>query len=365
MIRQNFRLRAAGARGGAAVRGLRRAPRRGQAVPLRRHRRAVGGVRLPRHRLGRAAREDLPEEALAAGPRPCERPLRAAVEALLRRLAGGRRHGRLEPDSPHLPDRDHRHRRGSRRDARTSPTVAATRSTLVAEERATDVVHAVRRSRAADEGPLRVRPQGHLARQVRAGLEYADGILFIAENPSATLHKISEIYDRLAFAGVGKYSEFDSLRIAGIQLADIRGYSYGREDVKARRPRERVLAGPVGDLHPADEAVRGRDPGGRGGGTSESTELFHILFDGSVERRDGLRGHGRPDRGAHRHPEGPLRGRLGPGHARSAGRGGAGHAREPHDRGRARSRPPSWTATAAAASSAGSPTRRSPASSRA
>src|SRR6059058_3589749 len=65
-------------------------------------------------------------------------------------------------------------------------------------------------------------------------LLYAHGILFIAENPSATLHKISEIYDRVAFAGVGKYSEFEDLRIAGIRLADLRGYSYGREDVKAR-----------------------------------------------------------------------------------------------------------------------------------
>src|SRR5437763_6579435 len=65
-------------------------------------------------------------------------------------------------------------------------------------------------------------------------LEYADGLLFIAENPSATLHKISEIYDQIAFAGVGKYSEFEDLRIAGVRLADMRGYSYGREDVKAR-----------------------------------------------------------------------------------------------------------------------------------
>src|SRR6059036_1243766 len=66
------------------------------------------------------------------------------------------------------------------------------------------------------------------------GLDYVDGLLFIAENPSATLHKISEIYDRVAFAGVGKYSEFEELRIAGIRLADVRGYQYGREDVKAR-----------------------------------------------------------------------------------------------------------------------------------
>jgi len=66
------------------------------------------------------------------------------------------------------------------------------------------------------------------------GLEYADGIMLIAENPSATLHKISEIYDRIAFAGVGKYSEFEDLRISGVRLADLRGYSYGREDVRAR-----------------------------------------------------------------------------------------------------------------------------------
>ena len=66
------------------------------------------------------------------------------------------------------------------------------------------------------------------------GIEYADGVLFIAENTSATLHKISEIYDRIAFAAVGKYSEFEDLRIAGVRLADLRGYSYGRDDVKAR-----------------------------------------------------------------------------------------------------------------------------------
>ena len=66
------------------------------------------------------------------------------------------------------------------------------------------------------------------------GLEYQDGVLFIAENPSATLHKISEIYDRIAFAGVGKYSEFEDLRISGVRHADLRGYSYGRDDVRAR-----------------------------------------------------------------------------------------------------------------------------------
>ena len=65
------------------------------------------------------------------------------------------------------------------------------------------------------------------------GLEYADGLLFIAENPSSTLHKISEIYDRIAFAAVGKYNEFENLRLAGIRYADLTGYQFDRSDVTA------------------------------------------------------------------------------------------------------------------------------------
>jgi proteasome alpha subunit len=118
--------------------------------------------------------------------------------------------------------------------------------------------------------------------------EYADGLLFLAENPSATLHKISEIYDRIGFAGVGKYSEFEDLRIAGVRLADLRGYSYGREDVTAKtianaysqalstifttqmKPYEvELLVGQVGD-------------------TPEENEVFHILFDGSVTDEQGF-----------------------------------------------------------------------------
>jgi proteasome alpha subunit len=119
-------------------------------------------------------------------------------------------------------------------------------------------------------------------------VEYADGILFLADNPSATLHKISEIYDRVAFAGVGKYSEFEDLRIAGVRLADLRGYSYGREDVTAKtianaysqalstifttqmKPYEvELLVGQVGDK-------------------ASENELFHILFDGSVADEQGF-----------------------------------------------------------------------------
>jgi proteasome alpha subunit len=65
-------------------------------------------------------------------------------------------------------------------------------------------------------------------------LAYDDGILLCAENPSNTLRKLSEIYDRIAFAGVGKYNEFDQLRIAGVRHADLKGYAYSREDVDAR-----------------------------------------------------------------------------------------------------------------------------------
>jgi proteasome alpha subunit len=121
------------------------------------------------------------------------------------------------------------------------------------------------------------------------GLEYADGLLFIAENPSATLHKISEIYDRIAFAGVGKYSEFEDLRIAGIRLADLRGYSYGREDVKARdlaNAYSQALSNIfTQQMKPYEvEILVGEVDGESGAGTS----LYHILFDGSVTDEHGF-----------------------------------------------------------------------------
>lgn len=64
-------------------------------------------------------------------------------------------------------------------------------------------------------------------------VDYADGVLLLAENPSTALHKISEVYDRIAFAGVGKYNEFETLRKAGIRQADLMGYLYSRNDVTA------------------------------------------------------------------------------------------------------------------------------------
>jgi len=118
-------------------------------------------------------------------------------------------------------------------------------------------------------------------------IEYADGILFLAENPSVTLHKVSEIYDRIAFAGVGKYSEFEDLRIAGIRLADLRGYSYGREDVTAKtlaNAYSQALSGIfTQQMKPYEVEILVAQVGD----TPAETSLFHILFDGSVADEDG------------------------------------------------------------------------------
>ena len=118
------------------------------------------------------------------------------------------------------------------------------------------------------------------------GLEYADGLLFLAENASATLHKISEVYDRIAFAGVGKYSEFEELRIAGIRLADMRGYQYGREDVKARdlaNAYSQALSTIfTQQMKPYEIELLVGEVDGDANGTS----IYHILFDGSVSDED-------------------------------------------------------------------------------
>ena len=119
------------------------------------------------------------------------------------------------------------------------------------------------------------------------GLEYAQGLLLFAENPSATLHKISEIYDQIAFAGVGKYSEFEDLRIAGIRLADLRGYSYGREDVKARdlaNAYSQALSNIfTQQMKPYEVEILV----GEVDGEVEGTSIYHVLFDGSVTDEHG------------------------------------------------------------------------------
>ena len=119
-------------------------------------------------------------------------------------------------------------------------------------------------------------------------IEYADGILFVADNPSATLHKVSELYDRIAFAGVGKYSEFENLRIAGVRMADLRGYSYGREDVTAKavaNAYSQVLSNIfTQEMKPYEVELIVAQVGER----QEENELFHILYDGSVADEEGV-----------------------------------------------------------------------------
>jgi proteasome alpha subunit len=120
------------------------------------------------------------------------------------------------------------------------------------------------------------------------GLEYADGLLFIAENPSSLLHKISEIYDKMAFAGVGKYSEFEDLRIAGVRLADLRGYSYGREDVKARdlanAYSQSLSTIFTQQMKPYEVEILVGEVDGEASGTA----IYHVLFDGSVTDEHGF-----------------------------------------------------------------------------
>lgn len=115
-------------------------------------------------------------------------------------------------------------------------------------------------------------------------LVYADGVLFVAENPSRSLQKISEIYDRVGFAAAGKYNEFDSLRRAGIQFADTRGYAYDRRDVTGRQLAN-VYAQALGSIFteqakPYEVELCVAEVAHQG--ESKAPELYRILYDGSI-----------------------------------------------------------------------------------
>ena len=118
-------------------------------------------------------------------------------------------------------------------------------------------------------------------------VRYADGIALVAENPSNTLRKISEIYDRIAFAGVGKYNEFDQLRVAGVRAADLKGYQYSRDDVDARSLANQYaqILGQIftHEMKPMEVEILVAEVGAE----PEGDQLFHILYDGTVmdERR--------------------------------------------------------------------------------
>ena len=118
-------------------------------------------------------------------------------------------------------------------------------------------------------------------------LQYDGGIVFVAENPSRALHKISELYDRIGFAAVGKYNEFESLRVAGVRLADMRGYSYDRSDVTGRSLAN-AYAQTLGTIFtetskPFEVEIVVAEVGA----TPADDQLYRLMFDGSVADERG------------------------------------------------------------------------------
>jgi proteasome alpha subunit len=118
-------------------------------------------------------------------------------------------------------------------------------------------------------------------------LEYAGGILVVAENPSASLNKVSELYDRIAFAGAGKYGEFERLRKEGIRYADMKGYAYGREDVTAKslaNAYSQVIGNIFSmEIKPLEVEILVLEVGEE----QAANELYRIAFDGSIADEKG------------------------------------------------------------------------------
>ncbi|MCQ3805714.1 MAG: proteasome subunit alpha [Acidimicrobiaceae bacterium] len=116
---------------------------------------------------------------------------------------------------------------------------------------------------------------------------FVDGIAICAENKSSTLRKVSEIYDRIAFAGVGKYNEFDQLRIAGVRHADLKGYAFSRGDVDARSLANQYaqILGQIftHEMKPMEVEILVAEIDEDDGG---GDQLFHILYDGTVVDED-------------------------------------------------------------------------------
>src|SRR5215831_8013264 len=118
-------------------------------------------------------------------------------------------------------------------------------------------------------------------------VQYADGVLFAAENPSRALHKVSEIYDRIAFAAVGKYNEFENLRVAGVRLADMRGYSYDRRDVTGRGLAN-AYAQTLGTIFTeTNKPYEVEIVVAEVGEAADEDQMYRLTFDGSVADEHG------------------------------------------------------------------------------
>ena len=113
---------------------------------------------------------------------------------------------------------------------------------------------------------------------------YDVGIAIVAENPSRSLHKVSEIYDRIAFAGVGKYNEYDQLRVAGVRHADTKGFAYSRQDVDARSLAN-LYAQYLGnvfthEMKPLEVEILVAELG------ETESQLYHIAYEGTITDED-------------------------------------------------------------------------------
>ena len=118
-------------------------------------------------------------------------------------------------------------------------------------------------------------------------IQYDDGILFVAPNPSGALHKISEIYDRIAFAAVGRYNEYENLRVAGVRYADTRGYQYDRADVTARGLAN-WYAQVLGTIFTeSNKPYEVEIVVAELGETAAGDQMYRITFDGSVADEHG------------------------------------------------------------------------------
>ena len=117
---------------------------------------------------------------------------------------------------------------------------------------------------------------------------YDEGILFVAPNPSSALHKVSEIYDRIAFAAVGRYNEYENLRVAGVRFADTRGYQYAREDVTARGLAN-WYAQVLGSIFTeSNKPYEVELVVAEVGDTPAGDQMYRITFDGSVADEHGF-----------------------------------------------------------------------------
>ncbi|MEZ5157264.1 MAG: proteasome subunit alpha [Candidatus Nanopelagicales bacterium] len=118
--------------------------------------------------------------------------------------------------------------------------------------------------------------------------QYDEGILFVAENPSRALHKISEIYDKIAFAAVGKYNEFENLRVAGVRYADLRGFSYDRADVTSRGLAN-AYAQTLGTVFTeAQKPYEVEIVVAEVGADEQADQMYRLTFDGSVGDEHGF-----------------------------------------------------------------------------